>query len=545
MIPYYFTGMPWKDYLQSRVTIQGVDYSLRTVGSRISGDVGRSGKAITYALAESTKQIVASDREIADTLQRGFSGLEQKLGSINQTLGDVRASIEDFHAAFNYGIGLVLDQLVLQNGTLEQISETLYGIKETLSTPIQTRAQELFTIGCSALSKGLLDKAADYFQKAVTEYDLHLLAHFNLGKLYLYGKDDENDLIDVPKAEEALRAALKLAKAEARVNTKANKLVAETLFHLSMSCYLQAHCYLPAEGQKDSAEKLEEALNFALEASVRNPQFSEAYYQAAKCSSMLEDTADKEKYLRICLDNLDIALYYDPNYAIKVALDGDFDGVRGAVDILLRNKRDSLLEQAVSLTSKISETLQPYKRIPRRVNTVEIDKMYDTFSKLNEFAELCYRVAIDHKKVGNFFRIPFFLLFCPPEDGFHSGKHSRKEFEYEYTWRYDILVEVQRNILNAAPLEINLTSPTYFYLVGVISSIKKSTDILVSSISPNGWGGVFSQGYYNAQSFIECQEKMEQKLALIERRQREKRCLVCGGKISAWKRFNGHTLVCC
>ncbi len=347
-LPYYSPNS-WNTYLQAEHIIQGVNTK---TGKAVAAVAGLA-KTVNHVISEQTREIVGSNEAIAQVLQGGFGGLEHQLRNIY-------SSIEDLGASFSYGIGLVVDQLVIQNQTLRGIAETLEKLYEASVTPTQTQAKELFLMGSDLLSQGLLDKALEYFHKAEAVYEVDFFTQFNLGKLYLYGKNEDSDVIDIEKAEKHLRLAARYGAAQMSKKPQIKKLVAEAFFHTSMTCYLQATEQLKKGKWDDTIEqKLEDAFRLATKTIELNPKLSEAHYHAAKYLVVLSDVEDRvftlqgqpkiqeDDKLEVqadrdrSLERLEDAIKFDRNYVIKVALDKDFDSVRDFIERMITEFRDT------------------------------------------------------------------------------------------------------------------------------------------------------------------------------------------------------------
>ena len=98
--------------------------------------------------------------------------------------------------------------------TAAQISIQLDTIHQTLQSPLLTQARELFRLGVEHYRKGLLDKALAAFLKAEEKSDVDFYLQFKIGKLYLYGRDEDANVIDLAKAESHFLLAARNANAE-------------------------------------------------------------------------------------------------------------------------------------------------------------------------------------------------------------------------------------------------------------------------------------------------------------------------------------------
>jgi len=189
-IYYRESGLTWKQYLQADSFVQD-----------ITGEVRRTGQGIRTAISDQTRNIIASNDALAREFGEGFD-------SVNSTLewgfGRVVSEIVELRAAFSYGMGLVLEQLRIQQRTLDGILDRLDAIHETLILPRLTQARELSRSGMERLQRGLLPEALKDFLESAEKNETDFLVQLQIGKLYLYGRNLTDDVIDLPSAEKHL-----------------------------------------------------------------------------------------------------------------------------------------------------------------------------------------------------------------------------------------------------------------------------------------------------------------------------------------------------
>lgn len=341
MATYYLSsGEIWKEHLEN-----------------IAKEVKKSGRIIHHDISDQTRQIVASNEALNRKFGEGFDELKGTLDwSFNRVEGaltDVGTTIESLRADFNYGIGLVLTQLGVQNRLLADILDRLDAIHETLKTPMLTKARELYRIGCNQLSKGLLDKALEFLHKSEEVYDADFFTQFQLGKLYLYGKDEDDDVIDLGKAEKHLRLAIRYGKPEINQVSEMSRWVGEAFLHASIACYAQAGDFQIAGKIQESQEEIKEAADLAKETIETYPQLSEGYYYHAKFSALLGDS-------NRAITSLERAILADRNYCIKVDIDRDFDNIRPHIYSLIENLREKARQNALEQLQEIKRLLSDF-----------------------------------------------------------------------------------------------------------------------------------------------------------------------------------------
>jgi WD40 repeat protein len=298
--------------------------------------------------------VVASNERLTQEFGRGFDAvngtLEMGFGRLESALGGVEASIESLHSDFNYNMGLVLDQLQIQNQLTFGILERLDAIHKTLEHPELTKAREFYNRGCDRLSKGLLDKALEAFLNAEETNDTDFFIQFQIGKLYLYGIDEDDNVINLPKAEEHLRDAARYGKAEIAVMPEFKRWTGEALLHTSITCYAQANDRRVNGDSAGAKEFISKAFQLAQQACEIYPSLYESQYHLAKYAALLGD-------VETSVQSLEKAVTSDVSYCLKTEFDRDFNKMRQRVFDLFEQLRAKMGEKA---RSRLRECKQNY-----------------------------------------------------------------------------------------------------------------------------------------------------------------------------------------
>jgi tetratricopeptide (TPR) repeat protein len=358
MAEYYFgSGLTWMEYLQANSFIRDV-----------TGAIRKNGNETRYVISEETRNLVSSNEalslafeegfdEVSGTLSEGFGMLGRRLDDIGegfeivgQRLAAISGGIERLGAAFEWGMGLLAEQLAVQDQLLGNILQRLDAIHETLQTPTLTQAREFYNIGKDRLGKGLLDKALEALLKAEEKNDTDFLTQYELAHLYLYGMNEDCNVIDLPKAEKHFRNAARYAKAEIPYLAEANKYCGKAYFHASVACYVQAGKQRQCGQNVEAQRLLQEAINLAQHATEVYPELSEGFYQHAKTCSVTGETTT-------ALQSLKQAIKIDRNYCLKADLDRDFDGIRPALLGLFENLRQIARQNAQTAIESIERLL--------------------------------------------------------------------------------------------------------------------------------------------------------------------------------------------
>jgi len=299
-------------------------------------------KDITSQISKQTEQYVASNQELAEVFESGFDAvsntLEWGFNRVEDIMHGVATSIDLLRSDFNYNMGLLIEKVQIQNKLLSDLLDKLDAIHKTLESPMLTQAREYYRIGCERLAKGLLDKALEAFSEANKKNDADFFTQFHIGKLYLYGVDEDDNVLDLEKAKRHLLFAARFAKAEINIDEIFSKFAAEALLHASIAIYAQLGEKEFLDDSNKTNTYLQEAKNLVIEAITLHPDLTEAFYHLAKYSALLNEP-------KISVSNLEKAIVLDRNYAVKVDVDHSFDNIRQQVlTLLVKLNNDKKLE---------------------------------------------------------------------------------------------------------------------------------------------------------------------------------------------------------
>lgn len=316
----------------------------------------------TRVVSDQTRSIVASNAQLNSAIQDGFN----RLCDINiEGFNQVTSAVEAMHSDLNYNFGILIQLIEYQNSLLNNILHTL-------QAPFETQVREFYNKGCLLTQQGLLDKAVDYFNRSLSlpTGDIFFPSFYQLGRLYLTGKEETVNLIDLKKANEYLLIANKFGTGILRTNEDFKPVLADCKFFISQSYYFQL-------GEKNDSDILSNAIKFCKEAVSLNPKLSQGYYHLAKYYSYKNDV---EKLLQ----NLEIAIEIDRDYSWKYEEDGVFE----------KNKRhimDFLAQLRVSKKMEVLPKLQKAKNYITQLENNNISHstaLFAEFNSLKEFVQL-------------------------------------------------------------------------------------------------------------------------------------------------------------
>jgi tetratricopeptide (TPR) repeat protein len=389
----YGSGVPYGQYLQENAYVRD-----------ITGQIIKSGEANQNQISAQTREIVASNERLVQESQIGFNRIEGALSSVN-------ASIDNLRSDFNYNMGLVLDQLQIQNQLTFGILEKLDAIHKTLVTPEQTKAREFYYRGCERLSKGLLDKALEMFLKAEEINDTDFFTEYQIGKLYLYGVNEDVNVIDLAKAEQHLHNSARYGKAEVSALPEFYQLTGEALLHASIACYAQANDQQIITNTVAEKEFLLKAFQLVQQACEIYPSLSESQYHLAKYAALLGN-------VDASMQGLEKSISLDFNYCLKVELDRDFDKLRENVHELfdglrvkMRNRAQNKLKNSQMYISDMVYLSDKAKRNKEKIKNLisDAEKKFgkETLFDIHDLLRILDEVELIILKINNSYELKY------------------------------------------------------------------------------------------------------------------------------------------
>ncbi|MDD5020685.1 MAG: hypothetical protein PHR82_00935 [Endomicrobiaceae bacterium] len=186
-------------------------------------------------------------QEYMDTLPEGFTEISSSLYEIGesavQRFSSTINTIETLGNIFDYKLCLPIDTITVANGNLRAILSYMDELREPQKNPKTAQACEYRSSGINKLSVSLFDKALELFLKSLELDDTDFFVNLAAAKIYLYCNNSEQNLVDLKKAEEYLKNALRYGQAELtspRLIGKSKeaydikKMVAEVALHYSV-----------------------------------------------------------------------------------------------------------------------------------------------------------------------------------------------------------------------------------------------------------------------------------------------------------------------
>jgi tetratricopeptide (TPR) repeat protein len=279
------------------------------------------------------KSTNAGDRESIwlqpDVVHEQFEELRHQTEQLRHIERALENGLEELRAEFEWGFSLMVDRMDTQIKHLSQIAASLDAIHKTLPSHILTQARELFQLGQEHRRKGLIAKAIESYLKAEQKNDVDFPLQFQIGKLFLYGRDGDDNVIDLPQAEKHLLLAACYADADKSMFPLSNDYCGQAYFHAAIAAYLIGE-QEQAAGHSDSMRScLERALGYLAKAQILWPRFTEIVYTQAKCYALLGNKQEALERFQILSDR-------DRRYCAKASQDADFTAFASEIKGLFR-----------------------------------------------------------------------------------------------------------------------------------------------------------------------------------------------------------------
>jgi hypothetical protein len=272
---------------------------------------------------------------------------EMKLGVERTAQG-----IESLGATISYGMMAQLCQIEAQNRTLSSQLHQLESIDDALHNPDAVRAKEWFSKGEDLMAKGLLDLALNAFIKSQEIFDTNYLTHLYIGKLYLFGINNDLDIIDINKSIQNLWIAARMAKAETKKNAIVQKSCAECYFYLSIANHIAGNEEYRLNHIQEAQVFYESSyvnIQFSLE---YNPLCSEAIYLECKLMLLLNRIDEAKKRIQHFVSK-------NQEYLQKMKNDSDFDSIADFLrgDIIRSSSSQQIYSAIESYVKNICNSL--------------------------------------------------------------------------------------------------------------------------------------------------------------------------------------------
>lgn len=331
-------------------------------------------------ISNQVENIVASNEQLLSAVNDGFI----RIAEINaRGFSQITSAIEEMHSDMNYCFGVIIQKLEYQNNLLK-------GILTTLQEPFETMVKEYYRKGCLFIQQGFLQGAIDCFKESISlkmgEY--FFPSHYQLGRIYLSGIEENNNLVNPQMATEYLLKANEFGNRIVKTDQSFKPVLADCKFLLSQSYYYQ----LTGKLNSLELENITNSIKYCEEAIGLNPNLSQGYYHLTKYYAYrigkepsFRSDNEIEKMLIYFLKAVEI----DRNY-LRTILPDDII----FYDVVLESVKEDILKLISRLTdikkkNAISELnkAQKYIQLLDNKNTSRSSKYANEFNQLKRIVQ--------------------------------------------------------------------------------------------------------------------------------------------------------------
>ncbi|MDR1838570.1 MAG: hypothetical protein LBQ93_03160 [Treponema sp.] len=270
---------------------------------------------------------VASTNVLNQTLQQGFTGVSNQLGSMT--------------ASFSMGFA--------------RLENALDRMTDIMNNPLLTQSRELYRRAADRSKKGQFEEALEDIMAALEKDKTDYTAWFLQGKIYAFGASKYSNVIDLDKSLDALNKAAKYNEPNIADSADALKRQAEIYFYLGIAYYAKSNDQLRENKKTESSETLALARKSFEQSYKYSDGMLESLFNIARCKVIQGETTG-------ALRDLETLVSRERNYCIKVYADDDFSGIgeqfnnlinklRKAAFISAKNDYDRINSMKSQLTS--------------------------------------------------------------------------------------------------------------------------------------------------------------------------------------------------
>jgi tetratricopeptide (TPR) repeat protein len=263
--------------------------------------------ATETALYNQTQQLdgtlIAGSSSVSVQLQSGLSGVSRELGIMGSAMSMGFASLND---------------TVQESSRI--ICKKLDDINETLKNPLYTEARELYNRALRNYNKGLYEEVLEDLQEAIKKNKTDPFSHCLLGQTYLFGISEFSNVINLEKAVESLRNAIKYITHDAKNYSGVKPMAAEICYYLGLTYQTKANDDFHNSNTFDYQKNIDEAKDAYKKSWDYSQKMLESMYNLARCKVISSDTDG-------AIQDLINIIIIDHGYCIKSLIESEFENV--------------------------------------------------------------------------------------------------------------------------------------------------------------------------------------------------------------------------
>ena len=204
-------GMDYRFFMEKALTqdnTRAIANAIRDNSERLLKANAAIGAAQVSAINNQTTVLNAGFNNVNNTLNAGFD-------SVNTTLAlgfdQMEYQLGQLGVSFTAGAGAIIDATFKMS---EAVCDRLDVLADIANNPRRTQAREFYRDGVRNYIKGLYEEARDYLKQAVEKDITDFRSWHLLGIMYLRGKSEYSDVINLDNAINALTNAVRYISPE-------------------------------------------------------------------------------------------------------------------------------------------------------------------------------------------------------------------------------------------------------------------------------------------------------------------------------------------
>ncbi len=268
---------------------------------------------ITNTLRESTLTLVASDLMLKQTFTHGFN--------------EVTKTIDLGFGSMGNKLDIISERLEVQN---EQLEKLIYNTEN----PSLKASRELYRRALLGCRTECFKEAVENCNAAVEKNNMDYESYYLLGFIHLFGVSEDDNMVDIDKAVEALKTASKLSKSNPDCSAE---LKSQINYYLGYARLIKSNNLLIENKQEESIQLLNEALTASTQASEWNENNLDAQYEQIKELHFL--SRDSE-----ALTLLEKLIRKEKHYALKALQDKNLESLWPKIEKIVENLRNEQAE---------------------------------------------------------------------------------------------------------------------------------------------------------------------------------------------------------
>lgn len=290
-------------------------------------------------------RLIASNQSLESVVGNGFNALS---GTIQQSLNDLSTSIGNSLYDICLKLNLIIDILTSIDEKLDLVIARLDKIAGLLESPIAIQTREYLKKGIEKYQNGFFAESLIDFNKVQELNNTEYLSFLYKGKIYLFGKNNNNDFLNLKLAQEELK------KAKRYCSPYKDKEIIKNIYLEIISLLAFAYYSDAKYSINQRLENIENAINCYKEIISEGVEYtSDMSFNIARCFCIVEDKDKAFAYFKK-------AFSFNNNTIIKFYADEDLQFIKNEIEKFFIDKYEEIKYSCNQLFEKEKEFEKKY-----------------------------------------------------------------------------------------------------------------------------------------------------------------------------------------